>query len=102
MVIRGERFWHGTGRGMMNIPLPMMVVALAGWVNEQPLAVIEYLKEENQVLGEQLGRKRLRFTDAQRGDGINTKKAPLPGVSQGRLGGKNGQDFAIRRARTAR
>ncbi len=51
---------------MMNIPLQMMVVALAGWVNEQQLAVIEYLKEENRVLREQLARKRLRFTDAQR------------------------------------
>ena len=34
----------------MNIPLEMMVVALAEWVNEQQLAVIEYLKEENRVV----------------------------------------------------
>ena len=44
----------------------MMLVALAGWVNEQQLAVIEYLREENRVLREQLGRRRLRFTDDQR------------------------------------
>ncbi len=44
----------------------MMLVALAGWVNEQQLAVIEYLKEENRVLREQVGRRRLRFTDDQR------------------------------------
>ena len=44
----------------------MILVALAGWVNEQQLAVIEYLKEENCVLREQLGRRRLRFTDDQR------------------------------------
>ncbi len=31
---------------MLNTPLQMMLVALAGWVNEQQLAVIEYLKEE--------------------------------------------------------
>ncbi len=44
----------------------MMLVALAGWVNEQQLAVIEYLKEENRVLRELHGKKRLRFTDDQR------------------------------------
>ena len=27
----------------------MMLVALAGWVNEQQLAVIEYLKEEKHL-----------------------------------------------------
>ena len=32
MVIRVERFWHGRVLGMMNIPLQMLVVALAGWV----------------------------------------------------------------------
>ncbi len=44
----------------------MMLAALAGWVDEQQLAVIEYLKEENRVLREQVGRRRLRFTDDQR------------------------------------
>jgi hypothetical protein len=44
----------------------MMLVALAGWVNEQQLAVIEYLKRENRVLREQVGRRRLRFTNDQR------------------------------------
>ena len=44
----------------------MLVVALAGWINEQQLGVIEYLKEENRVLREQLGRRRPRFTDDQR------------------------------------
>ncbi len=51
---------------MLNAPLQMMLVALAGWVNEQQLAVIEYLKEENRLLREQVGRMRLRFTDDQR------------------------------------
>jgi len=51
---------------MLNTSLQMMLVALAGWVNERQLAAIEYLKEENRVLREQLGRKRLRFTDDQR------------------------------------
>ncbi len=50
---------------MFSTPCQMMLVAQAGWVNEQ-LAVIEYLKEENRVLREQVGRRRLRFTDDQR------------------------------------
>ncbi len=48
---------------MLNTTWQMMLVAIAGWVNEQQLAVIEYLKEENRVLREQLGRRRPRFTD---------------------------------------
>ena len=51
---------------MLNTPLQMILVALAGWVNEHQLAVIEYLKQENRVLREQVGRRRLRFTDDQR------------------------------------
>ncbi len=46
--------------------MQMILVALAGWVNQQQLAVIEYLKEENRVLREHVGRRRLRFTDDQR------------------------------------
>ena len=47
-------------------PLQFLLVALAGWVNQQQRDVIEYLQEENRVLREQLGPRRLRFTDAQR------------------------------------
>ena len=42
------------------------VIAFAGWVNRFQQDAIEYLKEENRVLREQLGGRRLRFTDAQR------------------------------------
>jgi putative transposase len=35
-------------------------------VNQQQRDVIDYLQEENRVLREQLGPRRLRFTDAQR------------------------------------
>ncbi len=38
----------------------MLVVMLAGWVNEQHRAVNAYLKEENRVLRELHGKKRLR------------------------------------------
>lgn len=43
-----------------------MLVTLAGWINRQQQQVIDYLKEENRVLREQCGKKRLRFTDDQR------------------------------------
>ena len=42
------------------------VIAFAGWVNRFQQDAIEYLKEENRVLREQLGGRRLRFTAAQR------------------------------------
>ena len=39
----------------------------AGWVNRRQREIVEYLqKEENRVLREQLGDRRLRFTDDQR------------------------------------
>jgi putative transposase len=43
-----------------------MLVALSGWINRQQQQIIEYLKEENRVLRELHGKKRLRFTDGQR------------------------------------
>jgi putative transposase len=39
---------------------------LAGWITQQQDTVIEFLREENRVLKQQLGGKRLRLTDAQR------------------------------------
>ena len=51
-------------------PLPQtlqfLVVAVAGWINQQQRDVIDYLQEENRVLREQFAPRRLRFTDAQR------------------------------------
>ena len=47
-------------------PWQIVVLALAGWISRQQLDVIEYLKEENRVLREQLKGKRIRFTDDQR------------------------------------
>ncbi len=44
----------------------MMLVAVASWVNRGQLAIIDYLKEENRVLRELHGKRRLRFTDHQR------------------------------------
>jgi len=47
-------------------PWQILVAAMAGWVTRQQDAAIDYLREENRVLKEQLGRKKLRLTDAQR------------------------------------
>ena len=46
--------------------LQFLVVADAGWINQQPRDVMDSLQEENRVLREPLGPGRLRFTDAQR------------------------------------
>ena len=50
----------------MSSPLRFVLVALAGWVNQQQRNAIDYLQEENRALREQLGPRRLRFTDDQR------------------------------------
>src|SRR5215207_8092245 len=50
----------------LSYPLQFLVVALAGWIHQQQRDVIDYLQEENRVLREQLGPRRLRFTDDQR------------------------------------
>jgi putative transposase len=47
-------------------PLRFLVVFFAGWVNRQQRDVIEYLREENRVLREQLVGRRLQLTDDQR------------------------------------
>jgi hypothetical protein len=51
----------------MNVlPLHFLMLIFAGWVNRHQQNVIGYLQEENKALREQLGGKRLRFTDQQR------------------------------------
>jgi hypothetical protein len=50
----------------LSHPLRFLLVAFAGWINQQQREVIEYLQTENRVLREQLGPRRLRFTDDQR------------------------------------
>jgi hypothetical protein len=42
-------------------PFQFVVIVLAGWMNQRQQNVIEYLREENRVLREQLGDRRLRF-----------------------------------------
>ena len=50
----------------MPIHMQFVVLLLVGWVSRHQQEMIEYLKAENRVLREQLGEKRLRFTEAQR------------------------------------
>ena len=47
-------------------PWQLLLVILAGWVNRQQQEVIEYLRTENQVLQEKLGKKRILLSDDQR------------------------------------
>ena len=47
-------------------PVQFVLVAVAGWMNQRQQQTIEYLQEENRILREQLGNRRLRFNDDQR------------------------------------
>jgi len=42
-------------------PFRFLLIAVSGWMNQQQLELIDYLREENRVLREQLGQRRLRF-----------------------------------------
>ena len=46
---------------MATAQFQLLVSAVAGWVNRHQQDVIEYLQEENRVLREQLGGRRLSF-----------------------------------------
>jgi transposase InsO family protein len=56
----------------------LLALALAGWLNRHQQLAIEYLREENRVLREMLGTRRLRFTDTQR------RRLAIPGKELGR------------------
>src|SRR6516165_6368241 len=47
-------------------PFSFLVVCICGWMNQHQHQVIEYLMEENRILREQIGNRRMRFTDNQR------------------------------------
>src|SRR5215467_1737514 len=46
-------------------PFRFLLMAVSGWMNQQQMELIDYLREENRVR-EQLGQRRLRFNDDQR------------------------------------
>ena len=47
-------------------PWQLLLLILAGWVNRQQQEVIDYLRTENQVLKEKLGKRRILLSDDQR------------------------------------
>src|SRR6266496_3788805 len=47
-------------------PFRFVLVAVGGWMNQHQLQIIDYLREENRVLREQLNGRRVRFNDDQR------------------------------------
>ena len=47
-------------------PFRFVLIAVTGWMNQRQLQAIDYLREENRVLREQLGGRRLRLNDDQR------------------------------------
>ena len=47
-------------------PFRFLLIAVAGWMNQQQQFAIDYLREENRVLREQLGNRRLRLSNDQR------------------------------------
>lgn len=53
---------------MSNVlkPWQLLLVFLAGWMNRQQQQVIEYLRTENSVLKEKLGKRRILLNDNQR------------------------------------
>ncbi|MHB8743800.1 MAG: hypothetical protein ACYC9L_11810 [Sulfuricaulis sp.] len=46
--------------------MQLLLLMFAGWVNRQQQDVIEYLQEENRLVKERLGGRRIRFTDVER------------------------------------
>ena len=59
-------------------PWNVLLLAIAGRMNREQVAVIEYLKEENRVLRELLGKKRPRLSDDQR------RRLAAKGIALGR------------------
>jgi len=49
-------------------PFRFLLIAVAGWMNQHQLLVIDYLREENRILREQLGGRQLRFTNRENGE----------------------------------
>ena len=56
-----------------------VLIAVAGWMNQQQQDAIDYLREENRILREQLGGRRLRLNDDQQGE---TRKPENAGSSR--------------------
>ena len=51
---------------MKTKPYTILLTMLAGWINSHQQDMIEYLKEENKILREKLGTKRILLNDHQK------------------------------------
>src|SRR5260370_1449998 len=68
---KAETEGQGSGWVVMYIsPFRFVLIAVAGWMNQHQLQMIDYLREENRVLREQLGGRRVRL-----------KRRPAPAIS---------------------
>jgi hypothetical protein len=47
-------------------PFRFVLIAVAGWMNQRQVQMIDYVRGENRVLREQLGGHRIRLNDDQR------------------------------------
>jgi transposase InsO family protein len=51
---------------MSTQALQLLILTVSGWLNRKQQHALEYPKEENRILQEKLGGKRIRFTDKER------------------------------------
>ena len=51
---------------MQTRPWTMLLTMLAGWINSHQQDVIEYLREDNKILREKLGGKRVILNDIEK------------------------------------
>jgi len=51
-------------------------MVIAGWLDRQQVAAIDYRKAENRMLRERLGGRRTIFTDAERRQLVEKARAP--------------------------
>src|SRR5437667_10424149 len=56
----------GSSMNFVLQPWQLLLLILAGWINRQQQQVIDYLRTENQILKEKLGKRRILLTDDQR------------------------------------
>ena len=47
-------------------PFRFLLIAVAGWMNQEQQQIVDYLREENRVLRAQILTRRLRLDDNQR------------------------------------
>jgi hypothetical protein len=58
LILRADSGYNENEMTRALDPFRFVLVAVAGWMNQRQLQVIDYLREENRVLLEQLGGRR--------------------------------------------